>query len=99
MNGCAYIRNYDIPVCSACGGSVEVRDSRKRTVRDSDGIQHTFKLRRLKCLVCGKLHLELPDFMKPNKHYSKNVIDSVLSGECDYCAADNSTIYRWQHEK
>ena len=88
-----------MPVCPACGGSVEVRDSKNRIIRDSDGVVHTFKLRRLRCLVCGKLHLELPDFMQPNKHYSKNIIKDVIDGKCDCCAADNSTIYRWKHEK
>lgn len=76
-----------------------VRDSRKRVVKDSNGMPHIFKLRRFKCFSCDKIHLELPDFMQPHKHYSKKVIDSVVKGECDYCAADNSTIYRWQHEK
>lgn len=88
-----------MPVCPACGGSVRVRDSRKRTVRDSDGQPHIFRLRRLQCAVCGLTHLEIPDFIQPQKHYSGLVIAATVNGECDHCAADNSTIYRWKYEK
>lgn len=89
----------DIPNCPDCGGSVTVRDSRKRKVKDADGKEYIFQLRRLQCSECGKLHTEVPDIIQPQKHYGKSVIDAVQHGECDYCAADDSTIYRWTHKK
>lgn len=64
---------------------------------DEEGEKYTFRLRRLYCEKCNKLHTEVPDFIEKNKHYSKNVIESVINGKCDYCAADNSTIYRWKN--
>lgn len=78
---------------------MSVRDSRKRKVKDSDGKEYIFQLRRLQCSACGKLHVEVPDIIQPQKHYGKSVIDSVLRNECDYCAADDSTLYRWKHKK
>lgn len=76
-----------------------MRDSRKRKVKDSTGNEYIFQLRRLQCSACGKLHVEVPDIIHPQKHYSRDVIDAVLRGKCDYCAADDSTIYRWKHKK
>lgn len=76
-----------------------VRDSRKRAVKDSTGRSQIFKLRRLKCYQCGQIHVELPDFITPQKHYSGITIAAVVGGECDYCAADDSTIYRWKRLK
>lgn len=73
-----------------------VRDSRKRLVKDSAGKIYNFSLRRLKCPKCGSIHLELPDFIEPNKHYSKLTIERAVNEEIDYCSADNSTIARWK---
>lgn len=88
-----------MPVCPDCGGSVSVRDSRRRTVIDLNGQPHIFQLRRLQCAVCGHIHLEIPDCIQPQKHYGREAIRATVSGECDCCAADNSTIYRWKHGK
>ncbi len=55
-----------------------------------------FALRRLYCPQCKLLHTELPDFMIPNKHYTKAVIDGVRNNSIDYCAADDRTISRWK---
>lgn len=82
--------------CPDCGGQLKVRDSKRRIVKDETGEQYIFMLRRLYCSQCKKLHTEMPDFMEKFKHYSKNVIESVLNGECDFCTADDSTIRRWK---
>lgn len=73
-----------------------MRDSRKRKVKDAAGKIYNFSLRRLKCPKCGSIHLELPDCIEPNKHYSKLTIEKVVNEEVDYCSADNSTIARWK---
>lgn len=75
---------------------MSVRDSRKRIVKDATGQEYVFNLRRLICPQCYKLHIEIPDFMLPNKHYSKHTIKSVLNGTCDYFAGDDRTITRWK---
>ncbi len=35
-------------------------------------------LRRLCCKRCGRLHLELPDLLVPQKHYTAEVIENVV---------------------
>lgn len=76
---------------------MKVRDSRKRTIMNENGEKYIFSLRRFQCNVCKNIHLELPDCIIPNKRYSRNAIDIVVSGKCDYYIMDQSTIYRWTH--
>lgn len=89
------IQNLDIPVCPYCHSILTVRDSRKRSVKDACGNSYTFSLKRLKCPECNTLHIELPDFMLPHKHYSQGTIETVISGNYAICAADNRTMQRW----
>ena len=89
------VKVEQISYCPLCGGDLSVRDSRKRGVIDSGGEKKTFKLRRLKCGSCDKLHIELPDIIQPFKHYAADVIESALDGT-DYCPAETSTIKRWR---
>lgn len=90
------IRNTDAPVCPDCAQLLSGYDTRRRHVVESSGAVRWFKLRRLKCTNCERLHLELPDFMVPKKHYDSRVIQDVLSGQTASCPADDSTIRRWR---
>lgn len=90
------IRNMESPFCPDCGMLLSGYDTRRRHVVESSGAVLWFKLRRLKCSSCNKLHLELPDFMVPKKHYEAKVIKDVLCGHPDSCPADDSTIRRWK---
>lgn len=85
-----------MPHCPSCNALMTDRDRRKRAVKDSEGQTYIFSLRRLQCPECAQIHLELPDFIKPYKRYDKATIEAVISGNCDCCAADNSTIRRWK---
>ncbi len=85
-----------MPHCPSCNALMSHRDSRKRLVKTSDGNTYVFSLRRLQCLQCRRMHLEIPDFIQPHKHYDRKTIESVIAGNCDYCAADDSTIRRWK---
>ena len=60
---------------------MRVRDSRKRTVMDENGEKYIFSLRRFQCNRCKSIHLELPDCIIPNKRYSKDAINMVVSGK------------------
>lgn len=67
-----------------------------------DGKAHRIPLRRVRCKVCKKTHVILPDFLCPHKHYSVFDIEFAISDlesgvpvEQIDCAADPSTIRRW----
>lgn len=98
QNGMYYIVPSSVPGCPQCGGEMKIRDSKRRKVIFADGTVDTFVLRRYKCTVCGRVHLELPDIMVPHKHYSRSAIIDTINGERN-CSAEQSTIYRWNREK
>ena len=67
-------------------------------LKDFLGELYRFFVRRLRCQTCKKLHTELPSIIQPYKHYGSEAIQSVLDGNEAGCAADNSTIRRWETE-
>lgn len=69
-NGMYYIIPSSAPECPHCGGAMTVRDSKRRKMILSDGTVQMFVLRRYKCKICGRIHLNLPDIMLPHKHYA-----------------------------
>lgn len=94
-----YVKAKHIFSCPSCGGPLAGYDSRKRGVIGSDGITYDFLLRRLRCSVCSRLHLEIPDFIKPQKHYSAETIRQAIFNQNSSCPADDSTIRRWKRKK
>ena len=88
-----------ILACPSCGGLLAGYDSRKRGVIGSDGVTYYFLLRRLRCSRCSQLHLEIPDFIKPQKHYSAETIRQAIFNQNNSCPADDSTIRRWKQKK
>ena len=90
------VKSNEALKCPDCGGTLSGYDRRRRFAISSDGQRHTYKIRRLRCRCCGKLHLEFPDFLLPYKHYEATVIAEVQQGEGEYCPADDSTIRRWR---
>ena len=80
QNGMYYIVPSSVPGCPQCGGEMKIRDSKRRKVIFADGTVDTFVLRRYKCTVCGRVHLELPDIMVPHKHYSRSAIIDTING-------------------
>ena len=89
--------NLDLPVCPSCGGQLSGYDHRRRHAIDGIGRAQWYLCRRLRCRSCGSLHVELPDFMRPGRHYQADVIETAL--QVDHwgsCPADDSTIRRWK---
>lgn len=82
--------------CPCCGGLLSGYDRRRRSLIEDDGSISIYLLRRLRCSRCGRLHLEIPDIMQPQKHYAAEVIRQVEAGELGSCPADDSTIRRWK---
>lgn len=81
--------------CPICSEKLSGYDRRLRKVISDDGSETLYKIRRLKCKGCGKLHNELPDFVHPYKHYESEVIEAQLDGTRTDCPAENSTVHRW----
>ncbi len=73
-----------------------MRDSRDRICYQDDGTHRVYRLRRLKCKQCGKIHTELPDFMQPFKRYVSEVVEVVLDNVDESCPAEGRTIKRWR---
>jgi hypothetical protein len=74
-------------------------DTRERGVFRYEGDREIYRLRRLKCSVCGKLHTELPDFILPFKRYDAQTIQATLDESPDNCCtADESTMARWRRD-
>lgn len=92
------IQNHNAPLCPVCGTLLSGYDTRARHIISGDGRPVWFRLRRLRCPVCHCLHLEVPDFMQANKHYTANMIAAVIAGGAGSCPADDSTIRRWKNE-
>lgn len=84
--------------CPDCGDLLSGYDRRRRSVVEDVGSTSIYLLRRLRCSRCGRLHLEIPDIMQPQKHYAAEVIRKVEAGELGSCPADDSTIRRWKKE-
>lgn len=98
-DGFYFVHTSKQSICPVCGTFLIVRDSRHRKVKDSSGGVYFFKLRRLRCMHCNQVHLEIPDCLYPNKHYFRDSITAAIEGSIDYCAADDSTIRRWKNGK
>ena len=90
------VKGERAPMCPDCGQLRSGYDSRMRSVIGSDGQTYRFLLRRLRCPKCKRLHLEIPDIIMPQKHYSASVIRQAIHNPQNACPADDSTIRRWR---
>ena len=78
------------------------RDTCERHYRLGGGKKVWFRIRRLKCPRCKKLHRELPDILAPYKHYHLDIIMGMLEGTLtkgedeyeDYPC--EKTVERWE---
>ena len=71
---------YGASECPECGGKLHYYDNTKRIVKVKEGEKLYFTIRRFRCLACGKIHREIPDYIIPYKQYAANVIHGVLDG-------------------
>jgi len=84
--------------CPFCGGHLKYRNSRTRGQLNKLRKKTVYLLRRLWCAGCKHLHTEIPDIIQPYKHFGSSVIQDVLDGGGETCAADDSTIRRWRSD-
>ena len=90
--------------CPKCGGDLKHYDVVLRVVRTKGGSSKKIKIRRLRCILCKKMHREIPDMLCPYKHYESEIIKGVLEG---YITPDTIgyedcpseiTMCRWKRE-
>ena len=74
------------------------RDTCNRHGLDKDARCQWYVLRRFACGDCNNIHREIPDFLFPYKHYNADVIQTVIEGNTDGIAADESTMRHWQKQ-
>lgn len=67
-------------VCPECGGKLRLYGSTQRIVRTKGRKTWWIKIRRLKCVSCGIVHRELPNYLMPHKQYEEEIIRGVLEG-------------------
>jgi hypothetical protein len=74
-----------------------VRDTVERIVVRWEQGRCVYRIRRLKCIQCGHIHRELPDFALPFKNYDAQTVQKTLDSDSDNdCCADDSTMGRWR---
>lgn len=97
------IESNAISYCPVCGEPLVYRDSCERGMLLEGHERRVYRIRRLKCPECGKLHRELPDFLAPFKQYAVEIISGVLDGIVTSGDEDSSdypceeTMSRWHH--
>lgn len=93
------IQNHNYPICCPiCEREMQVKDSKRRYIKDETGRKVPFNLRRFHCEACNRLHTELPDLVRPYSQYDTATIERVRSGEYVTFGGDDSTI-RWWRKK
>jgi uncharacterized protein YbaR (Trm112 family) len=94
------IKSKESSVCPICSGVLKVRDSKRRKLicTAEEIAVKWYRLRRLVCESCGKLHTELPDCMQPYKHYEADAIQAEIDGSQENPLADDNTLKRWRNE-
>lgn len=95
-----FIKSKDSSVCPICSGALKVRDTkcRKLICTVEEIVVKRYRLRRLLCKSCGKLHIELPDCMQPYKHYEADAVQAEIDGSQENPLADENTLKRWRNE-
>ncbi|MCD8372223.1 MAG: DUF6431 domain-containing protein [Clostridia bacterium] len=72
--------NITEDICPLCHGLLKYYDSVERIALTKFRKEQKFYIKRYKCVNCGKLHREIPDFIFPYKHYEKEIIIGVVEG-------------------
>jgi len=75
-------------VCPLCAAELKVIGSRDRYLINSAGDKETLVIRRLRCIICGKIHHELPDMIIPYKRHCAETVEKVVSGDVEDVCCD-----------
>lgn len=89
--------------CPNCGGELHPYGFKSRYVRGKYGKRRCVKIRRRKCMSCGIVHNELPDFISPYVRYETDIFVGVIEGliTCETLGFEDYpselTMWRWTH--
>ncbi|NLB80104.1 MAG: hypothetical protein GX800_00470 [Clostridiaceae bacterium] len=91
------VKSEEESICPICfSDTLKVIGSRNRKAIEINGDWIILIIRRLKCLICMKIHHELPDILVPYKRYLSECIEAIIDGTDDEVACENSTIIRFR---
>lgn len=71
---------YGNSICPNCGGQLKHYDKVNRYVKGKNGNRIQTKIRRCKCVICKRIHRELPQHILPYKQYDAEIIKGVKEG-------------------
>jgi len=77
--------------CPGCNGSLVVIGSRNRTMLDDDRNRVVFRIRRLHCKPCSRIHHELPDQCVPYKRSHWIAVLASLASNLAVMLSSNSS--------
>ena len=66
--------------CPSCGGYLAYYDTVRRKVLGKYRKLSVIKIKRYRCICCGKIHREIPNVIFPYKQYESEIINGVLDG-------------------
>lgn len=92
-----FVRSLEPFFCPGCqSDQYWVIGSRNRKVVDAvdTSRNRTFRIRRLKCSGCGRIHHELPGSVIPYKRHTAESIEAVLDQA--EIPVEESTLRRWK---
>ncbi|MFZ3373134.1 MAG: DUF6431 domain-containing protein [Desulfitobacteriaceae bacterium] len=86
-----FIKSVEKLTCPVCGGElICISSCNRKGMRDNDQI-NVYRLRKLRCKQCQKIHLELPYFLIPRKRYEADIYQLILEGKDDGISCDDYT--------
>lgn len=78
------ISENDPKICPLCDGSLKRYDRVNRIVKSEYGKIETVRLTRYKCIKCGSIHRELPEYLKPYKQFNADIINGMVDGSINH---------------
>lgn len=70
----------EILKCPECNNQLKYYDSVWRIIRSKNGNSSWIKVKRYRCVCCGKIHRKIPRFIFPYKQYESEIILGVIEG-------------------
>jgi len=80
--------------CPICGANQVVLGRRIRSAILPDANNQRYKIRRLRCSGCRKIHHELPDCLVPYKRHCTEIIENVIKDKLEDVPCEPNVIQK-----